>query len=1076
MDRKAISNIPLHPTAAADSQYGLVERTGLLTRIRAYLPKGIVAISAPAGYGKTTLLRLLLREIPNSVWLPLNPADRDPAVLEERLQGLEEGYAFLLDDVHLLGDAPSLTLLAEAIKSRPQRWALSGRGIPQFLRRALHPLPILHITQRELAFTPEEVGLWLKSLGYTEKSLRQWYNLTRGWPLAIAALVRLSTQYAAPAFLEGSIEEFLDTTVFEQLWGELSPAVRHFLTITGVALECSSALAEFLWSRFAPPEFPPVWQVWQEVAQRHLFIEPGSKPDTWRYHALFRRFLHRQVQGKETIARALVQWYKTHGQFEEAVEQSLTDGLWDEAVDLLLNHQFNLIYQSKGKNRTETYRRWVLSLPQEVLRAHPLLLVQLGMWVGIYQSQEEGIALVEKGLAGIRARQNPALMRRAYLFLSRMFRSFGNVTEARQYVHHLLRLAESGEERRHAYLILADTYLLEGDLVAARRFYNLVQKQPSAEDDPFLEEHLRANLAVGVLAPMGFIRQAEGLLVASLPFNRQTPQLRYIYHQEWAALYAEIGDWERTREALEKMETTLAQEETTENAEADFWRHFLWLMYHIGAGNWQKAEEALNALAPLQKGYRRLLTAQAKAWLARRQGQPQKAMRLAKEELRHVADAYPLFRGLLALEWNIAATEAKEEADALHPDTLLLLRQRALPSLLRLRGLLAWRCHGRGEEEKARRHLRRILALLRRFPRLRPVLATRDAELAFQVWRTAMLLGEGEEEAIRALACQPRLEPLAELLNHPQTRVQCLAARALAATRREEAMPFLQKALTCQPQTSAHKCFKTALTELENLPPPILEVQFLGAFRVRRGGKEIPESAWQRPAVVRLFQYLVLHRGRPLPRERILEDLWPGQPPAQARHTFRRLLSWLHRVLEPTMRPKGPFRYLKVKWDVYTFDPEGRVHVDAEEFTRVVEETLRAEKPVGPPPLPETLLNALQAWAPPVSAAPYEDWWLRQAEAWQKVYVRGCLYVAQAYLARAAPHTAIEWAERALAEIPWLEEAYQIKMRALARLGYRAQALATYEEAQQTLRREMGVEPNAQTKWLAERLRRGEEI
>ena len=450
-------------------------------------------------------------------------------------------------------------------------------------------------------------------------------------------------------------------------------------------------------------------------------------------------------------------------------------------------------------------------------------------------------------------------------------------------------------------------------------------------------------------------------------------------------------------------------------------------------------------------------------------------MRLAEKSLQE-ALPYPLSRGVLALERDIAATEALDEPPPLHPDTYFLVQQRALPALLRLRGLLAWRCYRQGETVQARRHLRRILALLRRFPRLKPVLETRDPELARQVWRTAILLDEGEEVAVDALAAQEDLAVPVDLLAHDDPRVQCLAARALAATRREEAMPPLQEALGRHLPSSVRACVRQALNSLEALPPPVLEVRFLGAFRVFRGGKEIPESAWPRPAVVRLFQYLVLHRGHPLTRDRILDDLWPGQDPNQVRNTLRRLLSWLRQVLEPYMPPKGPFRYLETTWDTYVFDPQDRVRVDVEAFVRTVGEVLNAPEDEGIPVLPDAFIAALEAWAPPVSVAPYEDWWLEHVREWKDLYVQGCVHAARAYLVRRAYQSAVEWADRALAEAPWLERAYQVKMRALARQGCRARALAVYEEARAALQRELGVNPSPQTEWLAERLRRGEEI
>ncbi|MFN3331493.1 MAG: BTAD domain-containing putative transcriptional regulator, partial [Caldilinea sp.] len=70
----------------------------------------------------------------------------------------------------------------------------------------------------------------------------------------------------------------------------------------------------------------------------------------------------------------------------------------------------------------------------------------------------------------------------------------------------------------------------------------------------------------------------------------------------------------------------------------------------------------------------------------------------------------------------------------------------------------------------------------------------------------------------------------------------------------------------------------------------------------------------------------------------------------------------------------------------------------------------------------------------------------------------------------------ILWAERALARAPWLEEGYQALMRAHARLDQRSLALKRYADVVAALERELGAPPSPLTEWLAERLRRGEEI
>ncbi len=1051
-----------------------VERTRLVARARGWLSRGIVVLAAAAGYGKTTLLRLIARATPQTLWVPLTIAHQDVAFLKEQLQPHLAHRILLLDDVHVLeGATEALDWLGAAVQARPWGWVISGRWIPPPLTHTLQTLAAHYITEKDLAFTLEEVTAWLHPLGYEKEALVTWHERTHGWPLAIAALAHISTRYAAPTHIETDLEEFLDNVVFLRLWEELPDPLRRYLLLTGVAIEFSFDLAAHLWKHFAPANTPAVQTVWHEVVRRHLFLEPGTRAGHWRYHALFRAFLRRQTPDRHTIAHLIVQWHREHGHYEEAIEQALSDELWEDATQLLLDLPERVV---RATNRIYTYRRWILTLPPSVREAHPTLLTRLGAALCAFGQGEEGLTLVREGVALIQRRGTPEALCRAYRALAWSFLRTGDAEHAALYARNLLGAAMTRAHRREASLLLGHAAVLRGRLIAAREHYRRALALVEEDDDPLVGEHIRGSLAAGVLAPLGHLKEALALLQENLPFARQHPSVYLTHLEQWASVYIEGGDWVRAQEQLDRMEGLNEQGEAVD-VTTGFWRAWCEAMCHIGQGRLEDARHALVEMARAQEGRpdRLLFAAQVHAWLARREGHPEEAMRAAEEALAHPRHL-PYARGVVALERDIAATEALPEPPSLHPDTLLLIHQRALPQLLRLRGLLVWRCYRAGNEDMARHHLRRLLAVARRFPHLRGVLTTRDPELNLRVWRVALLLGEAEEVAEKALGQLGQPAALADLLAHPDPRVRCRAARALETTQREESMPFLQRALEVETLSQVKDCLRRALQSLEALPPPPLDVHFLGAFRVLRGGREIPDDAWPRPAVVRLFQYLVLHRGQPLSRERILEDLWPGQDPERARQTLRRLLSWLRQVLEPYMHPRGPLRYLRTTWDVYTFDPQNRVRVDVEAFEQQVESVLASAETAPVPPLPEAFLAALDTWAPPVGVAPYEDWWVRRVERWRDLYVQGCEYAARAYLARHAFRSAIEWADRALREAPWLESAYRVKMRALSRMGQRAQALSVYNEAREALHRELGVEPSLQTEWLAQRLRRGEEI
>ena len=220
--------------------------------------------------------------------------------------------------------------------------------------------------------------------------------------------------------------------------------------------------------------------------------------------------------------------------------------------------------------------------------------------------------------------------------------------------------------------------------------------------------------------------------------------------------------------------------------------------------------------------------------------------------------------------------------------------------MMRLRALLAVRCW-RAHDPRWRRHAAAVLRALGR-PGYAGLLTRRDPDLAAQFWVTCLHEDFALEQALDGLRALGRPEPLLPLLADADAGPRVRAARALAALDVEEAMPALAGALAAETDPAAAGALEAALVALEHSPPPTLHVRLMGEFSVRRGERDLTD--WHRPAVRRLFQYFVLHRGERLTRDRILEDLWPGADPATARASFNQGFSWLRRLLEPAMRPR----------------------------------------------------------------------------------------------------------------------------------------------------------------------------
>ncbi|GBD08109.1 Serine/threonine-protein kinase PknK [Candidatus Thermoflexus japonica] len=1034
-------------------------RPHLIRRIQEGLHQGAVWVAAPPGYGKSMLLRSLELHLPGSRYLPLSPSAIDPANLQEALASLQQSRFCLLDDVHLLADGPeALQDLREAIARAPDRWVIAGRWIPELLCEA--PFPQTWLTEAELAFSIPEIA---RALGVDRETAAQIHARTRGWPIVIALLAQPDANRPLPERWPEAQNQLFEELA-RSLLRTLPEALRAFLFRTAVPLMFNLNLAAALLEDH-PELQAQLPNLLAEAQRRRLFLEPATPPDRWRYHELFREFLLRH--GPEPLpplfARAMA-WFEGQGDLEMAIEHALAGGLEAEAVRLLRTLPDAFIWD---RGRRRTFQRWVMSLGEPARRDAPDLMLRLGKELHRAGHWEEGRAILREVLTWAEQQKDAALRDQAALMLASVLYIEGRFAESLAWSTHGLREVRSPALRMRLLKTAADACTGLGRLHEARRLYREAMALAEELGDPHYPVFLRHNRAVGVEIPAGRFGEARALLAANASSYEGRPAQRITHLIGWAMLAIEQGAWAELERILGEIEI-LTREVEEGQASNDFWFWWCRAMGAIGRGQWEEAASALTHAEILVRGHpeREGFLAQAQAWQARRQGRPEEAIRIAERALPRL-DGAPLARALVALERDLAA-QALGRAEA-HPAVEALIAMRAGASFVRLRALRALQAHAVGDP-RWRRHLQAALRWLGREDRL----SARDPELGMAFWLLCLKEGIREDEAIRALGGLRALPALQGLLRDPRERVRRAAARALAATREEAAMPLLYEALNRERHPTVRQTLENALQFLESLPPPPLEIRLLGRFEVRRGGQLLPESIWPRPAVARLLQYFALHRRRWLPRERILEDLWPERDPEDAEEIFRRLFSWLHQVLEPAMRPKGPFRYFAIEGEALRFDPHDVVEVDVERMETEIRQALAA-RPMSREAWTR-LAGRLEGWPLLLPGFPYEAWLIPHQERWRSLRTEAAQALAEDALVLQELDAAIRWAERAVEEAPWLEEGYHVLMRAWARQGQRARALRIYEQAVEALRRELQAAPSPLTRWLAERLRRGEPI
>lgn len=294
-----------------------------------------------------------------------------------------------------------------------------------------------------------------------------------------------------------------------------------------------------------------------------------------------------------------------------------------------------------------------------------------------------------------------------------------------------------------------------------------------------------------------------------------------------------------------------------------------------------------------------------------------------------------------------------------------------------------------------------------------------QAAAAFQ--EAARLIAEGNYAYILERERQLAFPMIAAYLNHPSVEISQLSAGLLE--------------------------------QLEKIPPEPLHIFILGAFKVYRGKRLIPATAWKRRHAGELFRLLLVNPGRSLFREQVVETLWPDAAPTTGGDIYHQATSSLRRALEPDLPDKFPSRYV--------FVDEGRVslrlppgsEVDFETFERQIKNEEH-----------EAALEIYQG--EPFTEDRYRDWASWKREQLAQKYQQALLTVAGQKLAAGEAGEALAACQRLLPENPWCEPAVLLAMQACLQLNDRPRALRLYRQLETRLKDELQILPAAELQEL----------
>ncbi len=421
--------------------YPPVARSGLIPRQRLgklLKPRGLpklVLVTAPAGYGKTTLLaqwvELLRSQDFLCAWLSIDPSDSEPVeflryltsalrteiadlgeeslrTLESRSQinpgeiviGLineiaETGHeiAVFLDDFHYIESNDVAEIVGQFLAHGPPNlhFLLASRSTPNLPVASLRAhADILDVTAENLRFNAEEVARFLRvarGLDLSDEHIAHLFNRTEGWAASLQlASLSLGQNEHRDEFIQsfsGNAREVAEYLALDVLH-RLPLDVQEFLLSTSILKRMSAQSCQCLVGR------EDCQDVLDYLEDSNTFLLPLDEGRTWyRYHYLFREFLldqlkrHRPAVVKDLYHRAS-QWFAEHGYENEAVNYALESGDYDHAALLVEQHATHLL----KRGQMPRLYHWLRKLPNGITKRRPQL-PMLRCWALFHMAQPE---------------------------------------------------------------------------------------------------------------------------------------------------------------------------------------------------------------------------------------------------------------------------------------------------------------------------------------------------------------------------------------------------------------------------------------------------------------------------------------------------------------------------------------------------------------------------------------------------------------------------------------------------------------------------------------------------------------
>jgi ATP/maltotriose-dependent transcriptional regulator MalT/two-component SAPR family response regulator len=1072
------SEIPISKTKITlpKRRVELLTRKRLLDSLYEILDRKLIMVSAPAGYGKTSLLIDLAHhsDVP-FCWLALDPLDREPqrfityliatltehfpkfgnrslsmlntltgrddsmerllvTLVNEIYEKIGEHFVLVLDDFHLLDGVKSIQYFVNRfvqLVGENCHLIISSRSLTE-----LSDMTLLVAREQvggldfsDLSFRPEEIQALLaqnRQIHLSDEDARKLVEATEGWITGLqftdVETIRSGGNNFHPSHGVGvSVFDYLGQQALENQ----PEALRTFLLRSSLLEEFDVNLCEAV---LAPLYSKP--QNWSKlldtIVQKNLFTLPvGTKGQWLRYHHLFRDYLQERISREHPeevtpILERLARYNEKNSQWEKAYQLYKRLGNVNATADLIERAGIPM-YQ----HAMLTLETWLKDLPPSVQKKRAGLLSLRGAVESVKGNLPDAIKLSNLAVKKFREEHNTSGLALTLVRRSNTQRLLGNHASAIRDANEAIKLTEAKDDLQWIYAdalrIKGLSLYRQGHTLQASRFLERALEIYTREGDSHSTPILLIEIAMTNSA-MGKHEEAKASYKKVLEIWRKSGNLTFLSSllNNLGNLHHQLGEYEQAAHILEEG-LLYAQQSEHKRIEAlillslgDLYSELE--DFEIATHYYQDADDLIQQLnESFLINYLALMMTN----LALLKNETDSAHQILDKITASVKSSNSNYEnGILYLMQGRLALQVKKW-------------KQAVTQLIKARDYFLE--DGR-EMESQWSHVWLAAAYFQ----------NKQKAAAYDEIRKA-IKKPNEIQHPTVIAASQALEWLEDLRNEPETRT---------SLRR-----LFEKIVRLNNQLPRTRRQLRRLARTMEIPSPKLIIHAFGRGQVWINGKPVTLEKWQTQSVRELFFYF-LAENKPLTKEQIANVLWTDiDEPAKIKLRFKNEIYRLRRAVGQDV--------ILFEHEFYQFNPLLDQEYDVEAFDDYLSKARSAMDPLEQITYYQKAVDFVRGkYLESFDAT----WVIPEQERLSSAFLSASMSLAKLYQKDGQLPKALHICQHATDYDPGFEPAYRQMMEIYFRLKDRGSIAHTYQLCQQNMKRVYDLPPSKETQDLYKKL------